>query len=40
VVIPTPGKVSDRAKAVLQEFEQLPEAKVPGPRRPSEDVVS
>jgi molecular chaperone DnaJ len=39
VVIPTPSKVSDRAKTVLQEFEQLPEAKVPGPRRPSEDVV-
>ncbi|HEX5031018.1 MAG TPA: molecular chaperone DnaJ [Candidatus Eisenbacteria bacterium] len=39
IVIPTPNKVSDRAKKVLQELEQLPEAKVGVPRRPSEDVL-
>jgi molecular chaperone DnaJ len=39
VVIPTPGKISDRARKVLQEFDQLAEAKVPGPRRPSDDVA-
>lgn len=39
IVIPTPNKVSDKAKKVLQELEQLSEAKVPAPRRPSEDVL-
>jgi len=39
IVIPTPSKVSDKAKKVFQELEQLPEAKVGAPRRPSEDVL-
>ncbi|HTK70424.1 MAG TPA: molecular chaperone DnaJ [Candidatus Eisenbacteria bacterium] len=39
IVIPTPNKVSDKAKKVLQELEQLSEAKVSAPRRPSEDVL-
>ncbi len=39
VVIPTPSKISDRARKVLQEFDQLAESKVPGPRRPSDDVA-
>ena len=39
IVIPTPNKVSDKAKKALQELEQLPEVKVPAPRRPSEDVL-
>ena len=39
VVLATPGKLSERAKKLLQEFEQLPEAKPPAPRRPAEDFA-
>jgi molecular chaperone DnaJ len=39
VVLATPSKLSERAKKLLQEFEQLPEAKPPAPHRPAEDVV-
>ena len=34
----TPSKLSDRGKKLLQEFEELPEAKPPAPRRPRDDV--
>lgn len=34
VVVHTPAKLTDRGKKVLQEFETLPEAKAPPPRRP------
>jgi molecular chaperone DnaJ len=34
VVVATPLKLSDRGRKALQEFETLPEAKVPPPRRP------
>jgi molecular chaperone DnaJ len=30
----TPSKLSDRAKKVLSELEELPESKVPRPHRP------
>jgi len=36
VELSTPTKLSDRAKKLLQELDQLPEMKVPGPRRPTE----
>lgn len=35
VVVAVPSKLSDRAKKLLQEFETLPEAKSPAPRRPA-----
>jgi molecular chaperone DnaJ len=34
VVVHTPAKLSDRGRRLLQELEELPEAKVPRPRRP------
>jgi molecular chaperone DnaJ len=34
IVVTTPAKLSDRGRKALQEFETLPEAKVPPPRRP------
>jgi molecular chaperone DnaJ len=34
VVVHTPTKVSERARRLLQEMEELPEAKAPRPRRP------
>ena len=40
VVIAPPAKLSDRGKKLLQEFEQLPEAKPPAPRRPALDEES
>jgi molecular chaperone DnaJ len=40
VVITPPSKLSDRAKKLLQEFEQLPDAKAPAPRRPALDEES
>jgi len=33
----TPAKLSDRGKKLLQEFDQLPEAKPAAPRRPRDD---
>ena len=36
VIVATPAKLSDRAKKLLNELEQLPESKPPGPRRPAE----
>lgn len=39
IVIATPSKLSERGKKLMQEFDQLPEAKPPGPRRPSDDAV-
>jgi len=35
VVVAVPNKLSDRAKKLLNEFETLPEAKAPAPRRPA-----
>lgn len=35
VVLAVPSKLSDRGKKALQEFETLPEAKAPAPRRPA-----
>ncbi len=34
----TPAKLSDRGKKLLQEFDQLPEAKPAAPRRPHDDA--
>jgi molecular chaperone DnaJ len=34
VVVHTPAKLSERARRLLSELEELPEAKVPRPRRP------
>jgi molecular chaperone DnaJ len=36
VVVSPPAKLSDRARRLLQELDQLPESKPPGPRRPAE----
>ena len=33
-----PAKVSERGRKILQEFDQLPEAKAPAPRRPRDDA--
>ncbi len=38
IVVETPAKLSDRGKKLLQEFEGLPEAKAPGPRRPRDEA--
>lgn len=35
VVVAVPAKLSDRAKKLLQDYETLPEAKPPAPRRPA-----
>ena len=40
IALSTPTRLSDRSKKLLQELEQLPEAKPPGARRPSEDSGS
>ncbi|HSQ60482.1 MAG TPA: molecular chaperone DnaJ [Acidobacteriota bacterium] len=37
LVIAVPGKVPDRAKKLLQEFEAMAETKIPPPRRPQDD---
>ena len=34
VTLHTPAKLSERARKILNEFEELPEAKVPGPHHP------
>jgi len=34
IVVHTPPKISERARKILNEFEELPDAKVPGPHRP------
>jgi molecular chaperone DnaJ len=39
IAVVTPPKLSDKGKKLLQEFEQLGDAKTPGPRRPSDDVA-
>jgi molecular chaperone DnaJ len=35
VIVHTPGKISERARKLFTELEELPEAKVPRPHRPS-----
>jgi molecular chaperone DnaJ len=39
IAVITPSKLSDKAKKLLQEFEQLADAKPPVPRRPAEDAI-
>jgi molecular chaperone DnaJ len=39
IVVATPSKLSDRGKKLLQELDQLPEVKAPGPRRPQEGTT-
>ena len=40
IAVITPPKLSDKGKKLLQEFEQLAEAKTPAPRRPADDSIS
>ena len=39
ITLATPAKLSDRAKKLFQELEQLPESKAPAPHRPAEDLA-
>jgi molecular chaperone DnaJ len=39
IAVVTPPKLSDKGKKLLQEFEQLAEAKPPAARRPAEDTI-
>lgn len=40
IAIAVPAKLTDRGKKLLTEFDQLPEAKPPAPRRPTDDSGS
>jgi molecular chaperone DnaJ len=39
IVVATPSRLSDRGKRLLQEFDELAEAKAPSPRRPTEESL-